>query len=216
MQIIIVGGGKTGSHLAARLTDDGAAVTVIENRPEAAQRVRTSCPVIEGSGADPRVLERAGVHMVDAVAAVTGEDEVNLVVSLLAKMEFSVPRVVARVNSPANAWMFTPANGVDVGVNQAEITARFIMEGMNARDVYTLMRLGRDDHRIVQAMVAPGARVAGRALRDIAFPAETIVVGVDHEGTLAVPNGDTVLAPGDEAVLFTTDGSTDELRRLFS
>lgn len=219
MQIIIVGGGKTGSHLAARLTDDGAAVTVIENRPEAAQRVRTSCPaatVIEGSGADPRVLERAGVHMVDAVAAVTGEDEVNLVVSLLAKMEFSVPRVVARVNSPANAWMFTPANGVDVGVNQAEITARFIMEGMNARDVYTLMRLGRDDHRIVQATVAPGARVAGRALRHIAFPAETIVVGVDHEGTLAVPNGDTVLAPGDEAVLFTTDGSTNELRRLFS
>ena len=66
MQIIIVGGGKTGSHLAARLTDDGAAVTVIENRPEAAQRVRTACPaatVIEGSGADPRVLERAGVHI---------------------------------------------------------------------------------------------------------------------------------------------------------
>ena len=188
MQIIIVGGGKTGSHLAARLTDDGAAVTVIENRPEAAKRVRTACPaatVIEGSGADPRGLERAGVHRVDAVAAVTGEDEVNLVVSLLAKMEFSVPRVVARVNSPANAWMFTPANGVDVGVNQAEITARFIMEGMNARDVYTLMRLGRDDHRIVQATVAPGARVAGRALRDIAFPAETIVVGIDHEGTLA-------------------------------
>ena len=112
--------------------------------------------------------------------------------------------------------MFTPANGVDVGVNQAEITARFIMEGMNARDVYTLMRLGRDDHRIVQVTVASGARVAGRALRDIAFPAETIVVGIDHEGTLAVPNGDTALAPGDEAVLFTTDGSTDELRRLFS
>ncbi len=219
MQIIIVGGGKTGSHLAARLTDDGAAVTVIEQRSERAERLRASCPaatVIEGSGADPQVLERAGIHMVDAVAAVTGEDEVNLVVSLLAKMEFSVPRVVARVNSPANAWMFTPANGVDVGVNQAEITARFILEGMNARDVYTLMRLGRDDHRIVQATVAPGSRVAGCALRDITFPDETIVVGVDHGGALAVPNGDTVLSPGDEAVLFTTDEGTDELRRLFS
>ena len=219
MQIIIVGGGKTASHLAERLTEDGAAVTVIEGRPEVARHLRAACPtatVIEGSGSDPQVLERAGIHMVDALAAVTGEDEVNLVVSMLAKMEFSVPRVVARVNSPANAWMFTPANGVDVGVNQAEITARFILEGMNARDVYTLMSLGRDDHRIVQATVAPSSHVAGKTLRDIAFPAETIVAGIEHEGALAVPNGDTILAPGDEAVLFTTDEGTEELRRLFS
>ena len=205
MQIIIVGGGKTGSHLAERLTEDGAAVTVIEGRPEVARHLRAACPtatVIEGSGSDPQVLERAGIHMVDALAAVTGEDEVNLVVSMLAKMEFSVPRVVARVNSPANAWMFTPANGVDVGVNQAEITARFILEG--------------NDNRMVQATGAPSSHVAGKTLRDIAFPAETIVAGVEHEGALAVPNGDTILAPGDEAVLFTTDEGTEELRRLFS
>lgn len=219
MQIIIVGGGKTGAYLASALTADGASVTVIEPRPEAIARIMRSCPgarIIEGTGSDPQTLEEAGIRIADAVAAVTGQDETNLVVAMLAKMEFSVPRVVARVNDPANAWMFTPANGVDVGVNQAELLGRFIVEGMNLRDVYTLMRLGRDEHSIVQATVGEHARVAGAALRDIEFPAQTIVVAVDHGGDLVAPNGDTILHPGDEAVIFTSEQTTDEIRRLFS
>ena len=116
----------------------------------------------------PETLETAGVRIADAVAAVTGKDETNLVTSMLAKMEFAAPRVVARVNDPANAWMFTPANGVDVGVNQAEITGRFVLEGINVHDVYTLMKLGRDEHRIVQATV--GAQRAWRAWRSRTSP----------------------------------------------
>ena len=219
MQVIIVGGGKTGGHLASRLTDDGIAVTVIEQRTEVAERVRHACPaatVIEGSGSDPEVLERAGVRIVDAIAAVTGLDETNLVTSMLAKMEYAVPRVVARVNNPANAWMFTPVNGVDVGVNQAEITARFVIEGMDVHDMYTLMKLGRDEHSIVQVTVGAQARVAGRALKEVPFPAETIVTALEHEGNLIVPNGDAVLEPGDEAIIFTSEEGRDEIRRLFS
>ena len=181
MQIIIVGGGKIGGHLASQLIADGNAVAVIERRADVAARLAQACPeadVVEGSASDPQVLERAGVHMADVVAIVTGSDEVNLVAAMLAKMEFSVPRVIARVNNPANAWMFTPANGVDVGVNQAELIGRFILEGMNLRDVYTLMKLGRDEHCIVQAAVRAGSRVDGAKLRNIDFPAQTIVVAV--------------------------------------
>ena len=83
-------------------------------------------------------------------------------------------------------------------------------------DVYTLMKLGRDEHRIVQATVGAQARVAGMALSDIPFPTQTIVVAVDHEGDLTVPNGATKLQPGDEAVIFTSDAGTDEIRRLFT
>lgn len=219
MQVIIVGGGKTGAHLASRLTDDGIAVTVIEQRAEVVERVRQICPnvsVIEGSGSDPEVLERAGVRIADAIAAVTGLDETNLVTSMLAKMEYAVPRVVARVNNPANAWMFTPVNGVDVGVNQAEITARFVIEGMDVHDMYTLMKLGRDEHSIVQVTVGAHARVAGLALKDIPFPAETVVTAVEHEGSLIVPNGGTALESGDEAIIFTSEEGRDEIRRLFS
>ena len=172
MQIIIAGGGKIGAHLASQLCADGETVTIIEQRTEAVERLRRTCPdctIIEDSAANPLALERAGVHMADVLAAVTGKDEVNLVIAMLAKMEFSVPRVVARVNDPSNAWMFTPVNGVDVGVNQAEILTRFIREGMSLRDMLTLMKLGRDEHSIVQATVAEEAQVAGKALRDIEF-----------------------------------------------
>lgn len=219
MQIIVVGGGKMGTHLAGRLQADGEAVTIIEARQgdaERVRRVRPDCTVVCGNASDPQVLERAGVRMADVVVAVTGEDEVNLVISMLAKMEFAVPRVVARVNDPRNAWMFTPANGVDVGVNQADIMARFVLEGMNLRDVYTLMRLGRGDHSIVQANVGAGSQVDGSALRDIVFPDQTIVIAVDRKGDITVPNGDTVLQAGDEAILFTNGDGRDAIRRLFA
>ena len=219
MQIIIVGGGKIGGHLASQLIADGNAVAVIERRADVAARLAQACPeadVVEGSASDPQVLERAGVHMADVVAIVTGSDEVNLVAAMLAKMEFSVPRVIARVNNPANAWMFTPANGVDVGVNQAELIGRFILEGMTLRDVYALMKLGRDEHCIVQAAVRAGSRVDGAKLRNIDFPAQTIVVAVERGGEITVPNGETVLAAGDEAVLFTSQEGRNGIRRLFS
>ena len=110
----------------------------------------------------------------------------------------------------------TAVNGVDVGVNQAEITARFVIEGMDVHDMYTLMKLGRDEHSIVQVAVGAHARVAGLALKDIPFPAETIVTAVEHGGNLIVPNGDTVLESGDEAIIFTSEEGRDEIRRLFS
>lgn len=219
MQIIIAGGGKIGAHLASQLCADGETVTIIEQRAEAVERLRRSCPdctIIEQSASNPRVLERAGVRMADVVAAVTGQDEVNLVISMLAKMEFSVPRVVARVNDPANAWMFTPVNGVDVGVNQAEIITRFIREGMSLRDMLTLMKLGRDEHSIVQTTVKPGSKVEGMPLSQITFPDQTIVVAVDHTGDLIVPNGRTVLRAGDETVLFCSREGRDEIRRMFA
>lgn len=219
MQIIIAGGGKIGAHLASQLCADGETVTIIEQRPESVERLRRACPdctIIEDSAANPLALERAGVHMADVLAAVTGKDEVNLVIAMLAKMEFSVPRVVARVNDPANAWMFTPVNGVDVGVNQAEILTRFIREGMSLRDMLTLMKLGRDEHSIVQATVNPGSRVENVPLSKIDFPDQTIVVAVDRNDSLTVPNGRTVLRAGDEAVLFCSREGRDAIRRLFA
>ena len=219
MQIIIAGGGKIGAHLASQLCADGETVTIIEQRPEAVERLRRTCPdctIIEDSAANPLALEQAGVHMADVLAAVTGKDEVNLVIAMLAKMEFSVPRVVARVNDPSNAWMFTPVNGVDVGVNQAEILTRFIREGMSLRDMLTLMKLGRDEHSIVQTTVNPGSKVDGMALSSIVFPEQTIVVAVDHGGSLTVPNGRTVLHAGDETVLFCSREGREAIRQLFA
>ena len=165
MDIIIVGGGKTGTYLASLLTEDGYRIRVIEARKDLVAGLRAQFgerDVILGNGADPLVLERAGILHADVVVAATGEDEVNLVVSTLAKMEYSVPRVVARVNNPVNAWMFNEGMGVDVGINQAELLARSVQEGLDLRDVFTILRLGKDGHAVVRDGLPVGAEVQDR------------------------------------------------------
>ena len=153
MQIIIVGGGKTGTYLAPILKDDGSSVTIIENRKTAVEKFRAALPdldIICGNGTSPEILEKAGILNADVVIAATGSDEVNLVVSTLSKVEYQVPRVVARVNNPKNAWMFNESMGVDVGINQADLLARSVQEGLDMEDVFTIMRLGKDNHALVQ------------------------------------------------------------------
>ena len=129
MKVIIVGGGKVGTSLALLLLGKGYAVKVIEAAREKISRLQQDLPanvVALGNGTDPVVLEAAGILGVDVVAATTGQDETNLVVTNLARFAFNVPRVVARVNNPKNAWMFTPVMGVDVVVNQADLMAGLI------------------------------------------------------------------------------------------
>jgi trk system potassium uptake protein TrkA len=129
MKVIIVGGGKVGTSLALLLLEKGYSVKVIEAAREKISRLQQDLPadvVALGNGTDPVVLEAAGILGVNVVAATTGQDETNLVVTNLARFVFNVPRVVARVNNPKNAWMFTPMMGVDVAVNQADLMASLI------------------------------------------------------------------------------------------
>ena len=219
MDIIIVGGGKTGAYLASLLTEDGYRIRVIEARKDLVAGLRAKFgerDVILGNGADPLVLERAGILHADVVVAATGEDEVNLVVSTLAKMEYSVPRVVARVNNPVNAWMFNEGMGVDVGINQAELLARSVQEGLDLRDVFTILRLGKDGHAVVRVEVRPGSRVIGEALRDVPLPGTTILVAIDRDGDIIVPKGDTRFAAGDKIIAFTDATGRERLHRAFA
>ena len=219
MDIIIVGGGKTGTYLASLLTEDGYRIRVIEARKDHVAALRAQFgerDVILGNGADPLVLERAGILHADVVVAATGEDEVNLVVSTLAKMEYSVPRVVARVNNPVNAWMFNEGMGVDVGINQAELLARSVQEGLDLRDVFTILRLGKDGHAVVRVEVRPGSRVIGEALRDVPLPGTTILVAIDRDGDIIVPKGDTRFAAGDKIIAFTDAAGRERLHRAFA
>ena len=129
VKVIIVGGGKVGTSLALLLLEKGYAVKVIEAEKERIPRLQQDLPanaVVLGNGTDPVVLEAAGILGVNVVAATTGQDETNLVVTNLARFVFNIARVVARVNNPKNAWMFTPVMGVDVAVNQADLMASLI------------------------------------------------------------------------------------------
>jgi trk system potassium uptake protein TrkA len=135
MNVLIVGGGKVGATLALRLRAAQHEVKVIEARHEHLEALGRDLPaeaLVFGSGTEPGVLEAADIRHAAVVAALTGADETNLVVTSLARFEFAVPRTIARVNNPKNAWLFTSAMGVDVALDQAELIARIIMDEVKA------------------------------------------------------------------------------------
>ena len=203
MFVIIVGGGKTGSQLAVKLLEAGHKIRLIESRPLVLDRLRSELPqevIIPGDGSAPEVLEAANIQDAQVLAAVTGEDEANLVVTTLARFEFHVPRVIARVNNPKNAWMFTTEMGVDVALNQADILATLVAEEMSMGDMMTLLKLRKGEFAVVEEKVHPEAEVVGKTLRQIDFPAECVLVAILRKGTLIIPRGDTVLQPVDEVI----------------
>lgn len=218
MNIIIVGGGQTGSYLASLLASNGHTVRVIEHREKVFAKLQKELNpelLIYGSGTNPEVLERAGVSSANVVAAVTGEDEVNLVVSMLAKMEYDVPRVVARVNNPHNKWLFTPKMGVDVGINQADLMAHFVLEEMNLKEMFTLLKLGRGDHSIVQMELQETSKAVDSRLKDLDIPRQAILIAVIRGGKIRIPKGDTLFEKGDEVLAFTDDAGREALKGIF-
>ena len=195
MNIIIVGGGKVGSYLATLLGNRGYNVHIVESRKAVAQRLEEKLPegsVVRGMGSSPDVLEEAGVAM-------------------LAKMEYGVNRVVARVNNPANAWMFDESMGVDIAVDQADIITKSVEEGLDMEDVFTIIRLGKDGHEIVQGEVRPRSAMVGKSIAELQIPDGLVFVALEHEGNILIPNGDTAFSSGDRVVAFASEQGRDFL-----
>lgn len=214
MFVMIVGGGNVGMHLASFLLDQGYKVKIVENRPEMIARLERKLPkevIVFGSGSDPNVLESADIRHADVMVAATGQDETNLVVSSLAKLEFGVARVIGRVNNPLNAWLYTIDMGVDVALNQAELIGTLVAEQMSLGDMMTLLRLRKGKFSIVEEKVAPGAPANGKALKDIKFPNDCTITAVIRDGSLIVPHGDTILQTADEVLALV---STEQISVL--
>jgi trk system potassium uptake protein TrkA len=214
MFVIIVGGGKTGSQLAAVLLQAGHQVRVIEDRDSVLEKLREELPaamVIAGDGSAPSVLEMAGIREAKVLAAVTGEDEANLVISTLARFEFNVPRVIARVNNPKNAWLFTGEMGVDVALNQADILAQLIAEEMSLGDMMTLLKLRKGEYSVVEEKVHPASVAVGRQLGELSIPNECVVAAIIRKGRLIIPHGDTILQVADEIVAVVHASQVAEL-----
>jgi len=217
MYVVIVGGGRVGSALAMLLLAAGHRVTVVEERREVLERLRSELPadaIVPGSGTDPALLDDAGIRQAQVVAAVTGADEVNLVVTSLARAEFGVPRTIARVNHPRNAWLFTPEMGVDVAVNQADLIAHLIAEEMSLGDMLTLLKLRKGQFSLVEERVHPTAWVVGKALGAIELPAECALAAIIRDGRLLIPRPDLVLQPADEVLAVVHAAQLDQLAAL--
>ena len=203
MLVIIVGGGRTGSELASMLIGQGHQVKVIDDRPIMVERLKKELgedQVVLGDVSSPSTLEAAGIAKVNVLAAVTAEDEANLVATTLARFEFNVPRTIARVNNPDNAWMFTPEMGVDVALNQADILARLVAEEMSLGDMMTLLKLRKGQFSVVEEKVHPTATAVGKTLGELKLPDQCVIVAVLRKGDLIIPRGELVLQQADEVL----------------
>lgn len=219
MLVMIVGGGKVGSHLASLLVSEGHEVKVIDDRPDVLERLRQEMPsgtVIAGDGSSPSVLEAAGVQRANVLAAVTAEDEANLVITTLARFEFNVPRVIARVNDPKNAWMFNADMGVDVALNQADILAKLIEEEMSLGDMMTLLKLRRGEYSLVEEKLPPESQLLQAPLMELPLPETCVIAAVIRHGKVLVPRGNMHFEIGDEVLAVVDNASIPILRRLFA
>jgi trk system potassium uptake protein len=217
MFVIIVGGGRTGAQLARTLLAEGHQVVLVEERLQIIERLFQELPenaVVQGDGSSPTVLERAGIRDAQVLAAVTSEDEANLVIATLGRFEFAVPRIIARVNNPMNAWLFTPDMGVDVALNQADILAKLIAEEMSLGDMTTLLKLRKGEFSIVEEKVHPEALVAGKPLKEVQLPAQSRVVVILRKGKMIIPEGSTILQPVDELICIVHSSNLKELANL--
>jgi len=210
MRVVVVGGGRVGGYLAGLLAGAGHAVRLLEMDPQTAKGLTRDLPaemVLSGSGTDPSALEAAGIREADAVAAVTGADETNLVVTSLARFEFGVPRTIARVKNPRNAWMFTPEMGVDVALNQADLLGHLIAEELSMGDMTTLLKLRKGQFSLVEERVHPRAAAAGKTVGELHLPPECVLVAVLRKGEMLLPRPDLVFHPEDEvlAVVHATE-----------
>jgi len=142
---------------------------------------------------------------------VTGSDETNLVITSLGRFEFDVPRVIARINNPKNAWLFTPEMGVDVALNQSEILASLTAEEMSIGDMMTLAKLRRGKYSLVEEKIPPRSPVIGIAIKDMTLPQNCVISGIIRHGEIVLPRGITTLEEGDEVLALVDDQAREQL-----
>ncbi len=218
MRVIIAGGGSVGRYMAGQLQDSGHEVTLIDNDTAVVTQGRaTRTPVGVtwwlGDACEVATLTSVGAAQADVVAAVTGDDEDNLVVSLLCKQEFAVPRVLARVNNPKNEWMFTDMWGVDVSVSTPHLLTALVEEAGTVGSFVRLLSLEGGKARLAEVTLAAGSPAIAKELTNLGLPRESTVVAVLRDGHVVVPRGDTVLHQGDEVLVLVTGGVEDDVRR---
>ncbi|GLW67220.1 potassium transporter TrkA [Actinomadura rubrobrunea] len=215
MRVAIAGAGAVGRSIAQELLENGHEVLLIDKNPRAI-KVETVpraewllADACEISSLDDAALERCQV-----VVAASGDDKVNLVVSLLAKTEYGVPRVVARINHPKNEWLFNESWGVDVAVSTPRLLSALVEEAVSVGDLVRLMTFRQGEANLVELTLPEDAPLGGQRVGSVSWPRDTALVAILREGRVLVPSSDDTLEPGDELMFVASQDVEDELAEL--
>jgi trk system potassium uptake protein TrkA len=217
MYIVIVGAGKVGYFLAKRLCQNKHGVSIVEKDKTTCDEIAKELEVlvIRGDGCDPQILEQAGAARADVVAAVTGDDEDNLIICQLAKELFRVRRTVGRVNNPYNEHTFSEL-GVDIPMNSTEIIAKIIEEEVSFSDFVSLLSFKRGKLAIVRVDLPKDSPVIDKQVKDIQWPENSVLLSVVRQDDVVIPKGNTVLKAGDDVIALTTVGNESQLSNLLA
>jgi trk system potassium uptake protein TrkA len=219
MFVLIAGGGRTGTQLASLLVAQNYQIRMIEHRRDVLVSLHQELPteaIYEGYATDPQVLEQAGIRRAQVLATCTDSDADNLALCFLARTHYDVPRTIARINNPRNAWLFDHRFHVDVALNQADILASLIEEEMSLGDMMTLLKLRRGQYSLVEEKIPTGAKVLGIAIKDLPLPEHCVIAAIIRQGKIMVPRGVTTFEVGDEVLALTDPLGAQQLAHLFA
>lgn len=214
MKVAIAGAGNVGVSIAEDLLASGHEVLLIEQDHDLVARLRevVAARWLAGDACEVSVLQKADLDQVDVMVAATGDDEDNLVVSLLSKQEFAVPRVIARVNHPNNRWLFNETWGVDVSVSTPHLLTALVEEAVSVGQLVRILQFAEGQARLVEVTLAEDSPARSTALSELELPRDATVVAVLRAARVIVPRGDTVLESGDEVIALVTDPAEGALR----
>jgi trk system potassium uptake protein TrkA len=213
MRVAIAGAGAVGRSIAAELIDGRHQVMLIEREADQFEpHTVEQADWVLGDACEVSTLEESGIEQCDVVIAATGDDKANLVVSLLAKTEFAVRRVVARVNNPANEWLFTDAWGVDVAVSTPRMLAAMVEEAVSVGDLVRLMTFRQSNANLVELTLPAETPLAGKPVSELSLPRDAALVTILRGDRVIVPQPEDPLEPGDELLFVATSDVEPEIR----
>ena len=217
MRVVIAGAGSVGRSIARELLGNGHSVTLIDRQP-AAMRVAQVADAewLLADACELVSLAEAHVDECDVVVAATGDDKANLVITLLAKTEFGVPRTVARVNNPKNEWMFDEAWGVDVAVSTPRLMTALVEEAVSVGDLVRIFTFGQGQSTMVELTLPDDSPYTGKRVGDVPWPNDSVLVGIIREDHPIAPGRDDSLEAHDELLFLATPQVEDALESMLS
>jgi trk system potassium uptake protein TrkA len=216
VKVAIIGAGNVGRAIARELIGNGHHILLVDRDPKALKM--DSVPTAEwllADGCEITSLDNAKLDQCQVLIAATGDDKVNLVASLLAKTEYGVPRVVARVNHPKNEWLFDSSWGVDVAVSTPRIIAAIVEEAVSVGDVVRLFSLRRGEASLVEITLPDGASACGKTVGEVQLPENASLAAIVRDGRVITPHTHDVYSSGDELLFVATAEAEDQLKACF-
>jgi trk system potassium uptake protein len=216
VKVAIIGAGNVGRAIARELIGNGHHILLIDRDPKALKM--DSVPTAEwllADGCEITSLDNAKLDQCQVLIAATGDDKVNLVASLLAKTEYGVPRVVARVNHPKNEWLFDSSWGVDVAVSTPRIIAAIVEEAVSVGDVVRLFSLRRGEASLVEITLPDGASACGKTVGEVELPENATLAAIVRDGRVITPHAHDMYSAGDELLFVATAEAEENLKACF-